>query len=171
MTPVLSEATNGADSVTRALAIFGLAAIDDLPRLIDALGNPKHADVRATAVLALRHWIGRGPDQDLKLYNALIKQRKYTEPQAEIVLQLLHSFSADDLERPETYETLIAYLRAGKLSIRELARWHLYRTVPSGKTIPYDPAGSDGEQARAFQAWKKLIPEGKLPPRPEPKND
>ncbi|HEV3261180.1 MAG TPA: hypothetical protein VG013_30285 [Gemmataceae bacterium] len=168
---VLSDALDAADTTTRKLAVHDLAAIDDRLRLLDALGDTKSADVRQTAIDAAQHWIGRGPGQDRKLYNFLVKRGKYSEGQAEIVLQLLHDFGDDDWFRPETYETLIAYLRSSKLPIRELAMWQLYNSdfVPykDKKKVPYDPAGSEEERERAFKAWKKLIPDGQLPQRPK----
>jgi hypothetical protein len=130
--------------------------------VVDALGD-KHADVRDAAVQALRAWIGRGPGQDRKLYDFLQAGPKFSKGQAAIALELLHSFGDDDLARPETYEALIADLRHARPAIRELAAWHLYRLVPAGKDIPYDPSGSDEERQAAFKAWKKLVPDGTVP--------
>ena len=62
---------------------------------------------------------------------------------------------------------LIEYLHHSKLPIRELSRWYLYRWVSAGRNIPYnaaDPLSVD----RAYKQWKKLIPDGQLPPRPKP---
>jgi hypothetical protein len=78
------------------------------------------------------------------------------------VLQLLHS--PFDSKLPETYEALIGYLRHDKLPVRELARWHLQRLAPKITDIPYDAAGSAAEREKAYQEWKKRIPDGKLPP-------
>ncbi len=166
--PVEAALTDGlhqSDAARRQLAVFSLAAADDLPHLADALGREKNADVRDAAVPVLQHWIGRGPGQDTKLYQFLIQQRHYTRRQAETVLQLLHDFSADDRDRPETYETLIGYLRHAKPAVRELAKWYLYRWVPAGRRIAYDPTGSEAEQERAYKEWKEIIPNGKLPPK------
>jgi hypothetical protein len=167
---VLGEELNNGDAVRRELAVYGLAAVDDLPRLADALADPRHADVRETAAEALRHWLGRSAGQDAVLYRFLTRERQYTPGQAEILIQLLFGFAEADRTRPETYETLIAYLRHGKLPIRELAREYLYQWVPAGKKIPYDPAGPEEERDRAQAAWKKLVPHGELPPRPR-RND
>jgi hypothetical protein len=51
--------------------------------------------------------------------------------------------------------------------IRELAAWRLYQLVPQGKDIAYDAAGSAEERTRGQAVWRKLIPEGKLPPGSE----
>ena len=53
---------------------------------------------------------------------------------------------------------------AGKLPIRELARWYLYRWVSAGRSIPYNPADPASAEG-AYKEWKKLIPDGQLPPR------
>ena len=142
-------------------AVFTMGALDQLGLLVDTLGS-KEAAERDAAVLALRHWIGRDGKQDLALYNFLIKDKKYSEAAAEILVGLLHSFGETDLGRPETYDTLIRYLRNDKLPIRELAYWHLKRHVPDSK-IAYDPAGNKESWDKAFDEWKKLVPNGKVP--------
>jgi len=85
------------------------------------------------------------------------------------VLQLLLGFTTDDLKRPETYEVLIEYLLHDKPGIRNLAAWHLVRLVPQGKSIKYDPSGTAADAQAVYKEWKKLIPDGQLPPgKPEP---
>ena len=37
--------------------------------------------------------------------------------------------------------------------------------MPLGLLIPYDPAGPAEQRQEAFDRWKKLIPDGQLPPR------
>lgn len=155
-------------ALDRQLAITGFGALDDLARLVDTLNDAKHPDVRAFAVDTLRHWIGRAPGQDSQLAKYL-RSKDYSPAHTTIVLQLLHSYGADEIDDPLTYDLLIAYLRHDKLPIRELAAWHLYRLVPAGENISYDPAGSAEARDKAYKAWKTLIPEGKLPPEPKKK--
>jgi hypothetical protein len=164
---VLVADLDGGDSTTRALAVYGLAALGDLPRTVQSLGDPKHPEVREAAFEALRHWIGRGAGQNLALYHFLTNRRKYTPSQAEIILQFLQGFSDRDRMQPETYETMIAYLQSGKLAIRQLAKWQLDQWVPEGRKIAYDPAAPQSERDRAYEEWKKLVPRGQLPPKPK----
>jgi hypothetical protein len=161
----LADSLDSDNPNTRRIAVYGLGALDDLPRLVDALTNKRHPDVRDTAVVALRHWIGRGPGQDMKLYDVLVKDKHYSEGQAEIVLQLLHSFGDSDLARPATYETLIDYLMHDNLAVRQLAHFHLVRQVPAGRNIAYDAAAPEDARKQAYEKWKELVPSGKLPPR------
>jgi hypothetical protein len=80
------------------------------------------------------------------------------------VLQLLHNFDDDALRQPETFEGLLDLLESDQLAIRGLAHWHLYRLVPRGRTIGYDPLAAREKRALAVQEWRNLIPTGQLPP-------
>jgi hypothetical protein len=150
--------------VRRRLSVFALGAIDDLEQVTDALASTESSVLREAAVEALRHWIGRAPAQDQRLFRFLVLRQEYSEPHAETVLDLLHSPFAPD--RPETYETLIAYLRHSRVAVRELARWHLSRLAPAGRDIAYDAADPEEQRRKAYDEWKKLVPSGKLPPPP-----
>jgi hypothetical protein len=163
----IDEFLDSDDLYERRLAVFAMGALDELPRLGKALAQPRSRDVWDDAVVALEHWLGRGPGQDQKLYKALIAEAKYRPVDAESVLQLLHGFSDEDLADPETYECLIDFLQHDRIAIRGLAYWHLYRLVPEGRKIAYDPLAKKEERDRAQKEWKKLIPHGKLPPKPK----
>jgi hypothetical protein len=118
-------------------------------------------------VLALRHWIGRGPNQDQKLFEKLLKEKGFTPVDAETCMQLLHSFSEAEVARPELYETLIDYLDHKKPEIRALAYWHLVRLAPEGKPIHYHPLAAQRSRDRAIARWRTLIPPDTMPPKPQ----
>jgi hypothetical protein len=152
------------DALARAVAVLSAGAADEIGPVIVALGNGEHAPAREAAVVQLRHWTAREPDHDAKLYKLLLAE-KYTANEAEIVMQLLHSYGERELRRPETYETLIDYLAGPKLAIRELGHWHLVRLVPRGKEIAFNAAADSAQLAKVQAAWRKLIPPGELPKR------
>jgi hypothetical protein len=154
----------------RALAVYVMGALDDLHDLGKALHETKYPDVWEHGVLALRHWIGRAPGQDLLLYDRLCKVRNYSEVDAQTTIQLLHSFGEEDL-CPECYEMLIDYLEHEHLGIRGLANWHLSRLVPEGKKFGYNPLDPKKKREAAIAKWRKCIPKGKLPPRPKAKEE
>lgn len=165
-TPVketLTQLVRSHDADDRRVAVYALGALDDLPDLVSALSDATHEDTRDVAIITLRQWIGRGAGQDMRLHDYLLQSKNYTPNQASVVLQLLHSFGENDLARPATYETLIDYLLHDKLAIRQLAKWHLDRLVPAGRGIAYDPAGPPDARHQAYDQWKKLVPNGKLP--------
>jgi hypothetical protein len=162
---VLLQGLHAGDATVRRMAVFGLGAVDDLSTLVDLLADGLQADIRNWAVVALRHWIGRGAGQDQRLFEVLVHEKKIPTQQAEIVMQLLHSFDQQELARPATYEVLIDYLLHEQPAVRQLAYWHLVRLVPAGASIPFNAAGSERERQQAHERWKQLIPNGKLPPK------
>jgi hypothetical protein len=144
------------DPLRRRYAVLLLVAMDDLPRLADVLRATTHQDVWDTAIIALRNWIGRGPGQDQKLYAGLIEKGKFTPREAEATMELLHSFGSEDLRRPETYQMLINYLGSERPTVRQLAYWHLYRLMPAGRSIGYDPMAPKEKRDAAIKEWRKL---------------
>jgi hypothetical protein len=161
---VVRKARQAPANATRRAALFAAAAMGELAVVLDGLADPKNADTREAAVLALRHWVGLGDTQAPVLYDALRPKGK-APALAGTVLHLLRSFSQQDRARPETYDTLIDYLDHPDIQIRELAAWQLYRLVPQGRDIAYDAAAEPQARARARADWRKLIPEGQLPPK------
>lgn len=164
----LKKLGQGNGAVPQMVAVTVAGALDDLPRVIEILETSKHAEVRNHAVVVLRHWLGRKPGQVQSLFDKLTTEKKLTEVQARSALQLLIGFDEEEKERPETYEMLIGYLKHSKQAVRELAHWHLVRLAPAGKDIPYDAAAPEPERLKAYERWRALIPEGQLPPPPEP---
>jgi hypothetical protein len=151
------------DHFKRVSGIFGLGAVDSLSPLFEVWGDAKQpAGIRLSATAALKHWMGRNSGQGTRLYQAL--EKKYSPETAESLMILLHGFSEKQAQEPATYHSLIDWLRHQELPVRELAFSQLFALVPEGRTIPYDPAGNMAQRDRAFQEWKKLIPEGQLPP-------
>ncbi len=163
---VLDKFLHSKARVERLLGVTAAGAVDDLPRVLAALTDPKHADLRDQAVLVLRSWIGRGPGQVEKLHDAL-RKAKYSEVQTRTIIRLLFGFTPEERADPGTYEMLIGFLKHSQLPVRELAHWHLVRLVAAGRDIPYDAAAPAAERQRGYAAWQALVPEGKLPPEPK----
>ena len=159
----IGELLQSEDPSERALAARAAGATDNLQLLGDALTDGKYPDLWESAVVTLRHWIGRNEYQDRKLYDRLVEIRKMPPATAATFVQLLHSFDENDLSRPETYSTLIDYLNHERLAIRGLAHWHLVRLVPGGSQISYNPHASEKDHEKAHEEWKKLLPSGKVP--------
>jgi hypothetical protein len=153
----------------RRMLVFALAAMDDVDDVAKLLNESKLPEVRKTAVIALRHWIGGRPGRDEKLYDALMNDVRFTRGEAETLMQLLHS--PFDPEQAETYETLIAYLSHRRQAVRELAYWHLVRLAPAGRKIPFDASAPAAERSKSVAAWEKLIPPGTIPAEPEQKKE
>ncbi|MFO0876342.1 MAG: hypothetical protein U0840_03130 [Gemmataceae bacterium] len=152
--------------VMRYLVVHAMGAIDEIEKVAEFLEQSKYEEKRAAAVVALRHWIGAREGRDDKLFTILHQDLNYTKAEAETLMQLLHS--PFDPNQPETYETLIAYLKHRKQAVRELAHWHLVRLAPIGQKIPFDASAPDDQRDKAVAAWKALIPAGELPREGKP---
>src|SRR5262249_9937510 len=127
---VLVKALSPSDPAKAKLAIRCAAALDDIQRVTEVLGNSKDIDLRWEAIEALRVWITHSPKNEYVLYESL--QPSYSEVEAANALTLLHTFSLQQLQDPNTYQLLIAYLETRKPALKELAHWHLCHLAPQG---------------------------------------
>jgi uncharacterized protein (TIGR03000 family) len=148
----------------RQMVIAAMAAGDEVGKVAQMLDTSKHDDARKAAVVSLRHWIGAHEGRDEKLYHILQNQVGFSKSEALTVMDLLHSPFAPD--QPETYETLIRYLKHRRQAVRELAAWHLYRLAPIGRKIAFNASAPAAECEKVAAEWKKLIPDGELPKEP-----
>ncbi|MBI2808746.1 MAG: hypothetical protein HYX68_27475 [Planctomycetes bacterium] len=166
----VNTATTSRDALERRASVVALGALDDLPGLLRVLNNKDHADTRDLAIVVIRHWLGREAGQSIRMYDYVTKAENATAIQAKNLLYLFNGIEAEKRRQPETYELLIQALDHGKIAARELARWHLVRLAPAGRSIPYDAAGTDAERQAGIAAWRRLIPAGQLPPSPKGKS-
>jgi hypothetical protein len=159
------EAVDDAGPASRILGIDCLGALDDVPGLLDVLGsfNEDQAENSVAAFVTLQGWLSRDGRQDRLVYDALLK-RKLGEDDAQTVLRLLHGFSDQRSRDPATWEWLVRLLEHPNPMICYLAYQHLYQKVPAGREIPYSPRASAEQKTAAKAAWKKVIPDGSLPP-------
>lgn len=148
----------------RSAALLAAAATDQLDVMVAGLTDTSGAEVRSTAVTALRHWVGLAAEHPKRLRDFLLV-RGYKPVPASTFLELLHTYSAEQLTRPELFEVLIDNLMNPLPELRTLAAAQLYHHVPAGRRIDYDPTASEVQRRPAQAAWRKLIPEGQLPPR------
>lgn len=165
---LLQKGVASADPLRRKTAVVAMGALDDLPGLLGALGDTKYADVRDTAVLVARHWVGREQGQSHQWFDFVVKQG-YTPTQAKNMLHLLNGIEEEKRRQPATYDILIQGLNHSKVPMRELARWHLVRLVHGGDKIAYDAAGAEPQRLQAIAEWRRLVPEGELPVVPTKK--
>lgn len=162
---VLAELSQDRDRGSRTLAVYGLAALDMLPQLLEALDEAAARDIRAAAMAALQHWVCRGPENAPRLYEHLVKRKGFSAKQAETAIQLLFAFSEAELRDPATYVRLLAAMEDDKLALRALAYWRLETLDPDGAArIRYDPADNADARDRALQEWRRRLGDGKIPP-------
>ena len=158
----VTQAVKSADAMERKAAVVALGALDDDGQLMQLLTEKHQADVRDTAIPVMRHWLGRATGQSIRLH-AYLQKDGYTPIQAKNLIHLFNGIEKEKHRQPETYDLLIEALNHAKLPARELARWHLVRMAPAGKTIAYDAAAPEAARLDAMAAWRRLIPEGTVP--------
>lgn len=149
---------SGKFPLKRKLAIYCYGAIDDLQTLIDALDESKYYDVRSTAVLTLQGWISHERDNEYVLYDELVR-KGYTPVEGQQLLWLLHERTGEQLSDRGNIATLIDYLVAKKLIIRELAYGNLLRRFPEGLKIGYSPFDLQQQRERAREQWHSMYPQ------------
>jgi len=171
-------ATSQEAALRARLAVRYLGALDAVTDLVNILdSSDRSPDLRFEAIRTLRHWIGRNAGQEAILYDpqtrsgVLTKGGNFstvsspsTPPEAAVFMELLHTPTQQQLNSPPFWSYLIENLKHDRLAIRELAHFHLRRQVPEAAMIAYDPNGSAEARKKGYDEWKKLIPEGKLPP-------
>jgi len=164
---VLVKALASTDVSKAKLAIRSAAAVDDIQRVVDVLGSAKDMDLRWEAIEALVGWVAHHPRNDYILLESL--QPTYNKLDAENFVSLLHRFSFQALQEPNTYELLLSYLENRKTALKELAHWHLCQPqmAPQGRAFGFNAALSAEQNKAAIGLWKKLIPPGSVPPQPK----
>jgi hypothetical protein len=155
------------------LAVRALGALDAVKDLFNVLDDPERpAALRVEVIPTLRHWIGRAAGNEDRLYDpkarsgVLTEGGKMTPSEAAIVVELLHTPGAEQLDSPAYWAYLIDNLRHERLAIRELAFFHLRRWVPQWEKVRYNPVSEPEARLAGFAQWKRLIPDGALPPNP-----
>jgi hypothetical protein len=155
------------------LAVRGLGAIDAVKDLVNVLDDSeKPAALRVEAITTLRHWIGCGPGQEDKVYDPKTRSGVLTEggkmapSEAAIFVELLHTPVREQLDSPAYWAYLIDKLKLENLALRELAFFHLRRWVPQWEKVRYNPVSEPEARLAGYAQWKRLIPDGSLPPNP-----
>jgi hypothetical protein len=165
---VLGEALQDADPPSHALAIRCLGAIEAWSSLLDALVDGQFPSLRFLAEDELRYVLGVDARNDEKLMRAL-RAKNYSDTQARLALQLLHSFTPEDWADPATRSAVVEHLMNEKAGIRQLAYGMLMFKIPEGQKIAYDPLGDIELRERGYAEWKKAAQNFKPKREPERK--
>ncbi|HTU16879.1 MAG TPA: hypothetical protein VMG10_02355 [Gemmataceae bacterium] len=160
------------------LAIYCLGAMDEIKELMNILDRSDlvNSPDRMFAIVALRRWLDRGPEQSDKLFD--IKQGKgllttymYTRDEGERIIALLHDPTYEQMfNSKKYYEEAAKDLASDRVAIAELARWRLasLAILMFGLKMPrlesFNAALPKAERYLAMQEVTEKINEGLLPP-------
>lgn len=161
----VAELANDRAPFSRRLSIYCQSALDDVSNILDAFDDA-NPEPRVAAVEALHHWVGRDQAHAGKLFDALMRQKGYTEAEATAGLKLFFGYDEDAIKDPKTYAAALEGLLSPRAMIREVAYWRLREMLdPEGaRVIAYNPMAPSDQRTRVYQEWKRRIPDGQLPP-------
>ncbi len=167
------EFSQSKDPVERIIAVYGLAAIDELEKMFVIIRSSKQEDVVDEGIIALRHYLGRGPGVDQAFYKFLMTHQINNQPvfkpsQAEALIDLIYGFNEEQKAQPTTYSYLLKQLSNKRQAFRGLAIWHLERLVPDGQKIGYDPTDEEPAREISIKKWRDKLTELKKLPEPLP---
>lgn len=170
---VFEEFGKSKDPVERLVAIYGMAALDELEKMFTVIRSTRTPEVVDEGIIALRHFLGRGPGMDQVFFKFLTSHKigdrpVFTSKQAEAFIDLLDGFTDEQKEQTSTYVYLLKQLSNPRTAIRGLAIWHLNRLVPDGQKIGFDPTDEEPAREAAAKKWKDKLTELKKLPEPAP---
>ena len=174
----LQETLDKTDPASRLLAVYCLAALDEVGKLIDVVGDGdvNHWADREAAFYSLQRWVSRSATQAKLLYEekdgnatGVLLDKKFKKREAERILTLLHPLLAEELGKPVVYQDLAADLESSRIAIAEMAFWHLVWLSPGVKLpMGFNAAASIDERERYSGEIQKMIDKKLLPPTPPP---
>ena len=168
----LQETLEKVDPAARLLAIYCLASLDEVGRLIDSLGDgdPVHWPDRQAAYFALQRWDSRSPAQSKILYDSVtgsgvLIDKKFKKREADEFIKLLHPVLAENLGKEETYRDLAYDLAHSRTAIAEMAFWQLLWLSPGVKLPANFNAAAPLEDRERYSAEiLRMIERKQLPP-------
>lgn len=152
------------DIAAARIAVLTFAALEDLPGMVDTLGDPNRQLLRSTAGDGLRTTLAKNPNRTEELKKIFIEKLRLKEEEIEEVFRLLRGFSERERSDPATLDRLFADLSSPALPIRELASMILFTAIdPSDKAndplFRFDAGAPNDFREAAIKAWKKKIEE------------
>jgi hypothetical protein len=159
--PVLTEivaASEDDNADIKRLSILALKSLGDLSLLMPMLSRKDDPVTRATALNAIRTFMGLGRESANRVRDQLSEE--FGDDTALFVEKMLIGITPDEASNPQIYERLVSLLGPERESvgIRELAIDTLKR-LTGRDDLGYDP---DHPEAKGLNAWKDLQKQGKL---------
>ena len=141
------------------VALFALAAVNDVPKLAAALVDSERPLVRATAAEGLRAAAADEPGA-LKTFADTLTATGTTPAQAEEAVKLLRGIPPDQQGSAAAAAKVVEQLRSDSLAVRELAYGLLRGAIepqsPEARALyGYDPGAPEADRAVAVEAWVK----------------
>lgn len=144
-------------------AVETLALTQNIPELIRAL-QTEHDQARRAAIVGLREWLPRSPDNAAILHDEIT--RYFRDVEVAPVEELLWGYSLDDLRQADVSERLLAWLAHENLAIRELAIYQI--RTGTNRPSDYHPLATSAQRQAAISRLNEVVRRqgALLPPEP-----
>lgn len=126
-------------------AVQTLALTQNIPQLLRAL-QADHDDARQAAIVGLREWLPRAPENANILREEL--NRYYRDSEVDPLYELLWGYSPDDLRKTDVSRRLIDWLSHDNLAIRELAIFQI--RTGTNRPTDYHPLATPVQRQAAI---------------------
>lgn len=139
----------------RKMAIRALATVEAYSAVVDALGDTRFNDNRASALAALRPVVQSDAAGTEAIRRALLHSLPATE--ADAIIQLIKGYTRQDFTNPRVGKFLLESLDSELLPIRELSIRNLRELT--GKDFGYSPTEPAARRASAVKQAENFLRE------------
>jgi hypothetical protein len=160
------------DPDNQVVGVCFLAALDDVESLIHSLADQRYAKLRNPSVFALQTWLSRDGRRAGELARTIERRRDAPNMNtAELIVRLLQLYPPEELDKAQTYETLVRQLDDANPLVRTLSFWQLEHLGRRGHLpkeagdVAYDPSWGEEKRSSAIKKWKEFLANGKVPVR------
>jgi anti-sigma factor RsiW len=137
------------------LAVFALAACNQLDELVRVLDNRPQPDIRLAAREALHYWLGQYPNQAEQLVQAVRAAFRYEPEEAQLLLELLRGYPIGDREIAN--RLLEIMLRGKRAGLRYLAWANLRELFPNVRDANYSPDAGPEAREKAVSVIRNQL--------------
>lgn len=144
-------------------AVETLALTQNIPELMRAL-QTEHDEARRAAIVGLREWLPRSPDNADILHDEIT--RYFRDVEVAPVEELLWGYSLRDLRDADVSERLLGWLAHENLAIRELAIFQI--RTGTNRPSDYHPLATVAQRQAAIARLNEIVRRqgALLPPAP-----
>lgn len=134
------------------LAVETMALTQNIPQLLRAL-QADHDGARQAAIVGLREWLPRSPDNAAILRDEL--GRYFQDDEIEPLNELLWGYRPEDFRNAEVSARLIEWLSHDRLAIRELALYQI--RTGAGRSTDYHPQAPAVQRQAAIMRLQEVV--------------
>lgn len=126
-------------------AVETLALTQNIPQLLRAL-KAEHDEARQSAIVGLREWLPRAPENDEILHDEI--DRTFRDDEVQIVYELLWGYAPESFRDPDVSRRLVGWLGHDNVAIREMAIYQI--KLGTNRPTDYHPMAPIAQRQAAI---------------------